>query len=275
MTGTAADCHAHVFDPARYPYRAGAPYIPGPCQAGTPEDLLAVLDAHGFSHALIVGAAPYGTDNRCLLDAIARSRGRFKGIALLEPDAGEARVRELAEGGVVGVRVNLVHDGVEALLGRAGARLLAVIREAGWFCELQYEKDQLLAVAPVLEKARVRLIVDHCGRPDPGRGLAQPGFQTLLALARTTEAVVKLSGPFRFSRAPYPYADADPFVEALLGAFGLERCVWGSDWPFVRLDRRIDYGPTLACLRRWIPQEEARRKVVWETPARLFGFGGP
>ena len=49
--------------------------------------------------------------------------------------------------------------------------------------------------------------------------------------------------------------------------------MWGSDWPFVRTDERIDYGPELACLQRWLPDEADRRKVLWDTPARLFGFG--
>jgi predicted TIM-barrel fold metal-dependent hydrolase len=57
-----------------------------------------------------------------------------------------------------------------------------------------------------------------------------------------------------------------------IDAFTLERCVWGSDWPWVRMDERMDYGPVYACLQRWLPDENDRRKVLWESPARLFGF---
>ncbi len=48
--------------------------------------------------------------------------------------------------------------------------------------------------------------------------------------------------------------------------------MWGSDWPFVRMDERMDYGPPFTCLPRWLPDEGDRRKVLWDTPARLFGF---
>ena len=55
-------------------------------------------------------------------------------------------------------------------------------------------------------------------------------------------------------------------------AFTPQRCVWGSDWPFLRMPMRMDYGPVLANLERWIPDPGARRQVLWETPARLFGL---
>jgi predicted TIM-barrel fold metal-dependent hydrolase len=115
-------------------------------------------------------------------------------------------------------------------------------------------------------------MIDHFARPDPRAGLAQPGFQALLALGQTGNAVVKLSGPFRCSHQPPPYADVEPFIAAAVGAFTLENCVWGSDWPFVRVDERIDYGPELACLARWFPDAGDRAKVLVENPARLFGF---
>jgi hypothetical protein len=38
------------------------------------------------------------------------------------------------------------------------------------------------------------------------------------------------------------------------------------------VDERIDYGPPLTCLQRWLPDAADRRRVLWETPSRLFGF---
>ncbi len=78
------DCHVHVFDPARFPYAADAWYLPSGAETGTAANLGQVLDAHGVQHALIVGPnSGYGLDNRCLLDALARGAGRYKGVALL------------------------------------------------------------------------------------------------------------------------------------------------------------------------------------------------
>ncbi|MEO5696321.1 MAG: amidohydrolase family protein, partial [Burkholderiaceae bacterium] len=113
---------------------------------------------------------------------------------------------------------------------------------------------------------------DHCGRPDALRGIDQRGFQALLEFGREGHHV-KLSGPFRFVNAFAPAAAVEPFVAALLETFTPKRCVWGSDWPFLRLPLRMDYGPVLANLHRWLPDDRDRREVLRETPARLFGFG--
>jgi len=117
----------------------------------------------------------------------------------------------------------------------------------------------------------VLLLFDHCGRPDAGLGVSQLGFKALLDLGRDGH-YVKLSGPFRFFNSFAHDARIEPFVSALLEAFSPERCVWGSDWPFLRMPMRMDYGPVLANLERWLPDERDRRQVLWGTPARLFGF---
>ena len=70
----------------------------------------------------------------------------------------------------------------------------------------------------------------------------------------------------------YPWEDSWPFVQALLEAFTPDRCMWGSDWPFLRAPERIDYGLILALIERLVPDPGDRRKVLWETPLRLFGF---
>jgi predicted TIM-barrel fold metal-dependent hydrolase len=268
----AADCHAHVFCGGSFPYAPDAFYRPEPSQAGTAANFRAVLDAHGMTHGLLVGAAPYGADNRCLLAAIAASGGRFKGIALVTPDAAERELAALAGQGVVGIRINLMSQGMKPLIEPGADRLLARVKELKWFVQVHCQKDELAEAAPILHKAGVRIIVDHFGRPDLKRGLVQLGFETMLEFGRAGNAVVKLSGPFRSSLEGYPYHDVDPFIAAAIDAFTLDNCVWGSDWPFVRMDERVDYGPTFSCLPRWLPDPEDRRKVLWENPARLFGF---
>jgi predicted TIM-barrel fold metal-dependent hydrolase len=207
-----------------------------------------------------------------MLEAIAASRGRFKGIALVKPDITDRDLAKLGGQGVVGVRVNLLNHGLTPLIEPGADRLLARIKELKWFVQIHCEKDELAEAAPMLLKAGVRIMVDHFGRPDIGRGVSQLGFQALLEFGRTGNAVIKLSGPFRSSREGYPYRDVDPFIAQAIEAFTLANCVWGSDWPFVRLNERMDYGPVRSCLDRWLPDPKDRRKVLWENPKRLFGF---
>jgi predicted TIM-barrel fold metal-dependent hydrolase len=266
------DSHCHVFDTARFPYSPDAVYQPPPHEAGTASDLAAVLDAHGLSHALLVNpTSGYRYDNRCMIAAIRNSSGRFKGIARVPPDADENTLSDLDRGGVIGIRLDLIADGVGILEHPAMPGLLAQVRERRWQLHVQCERDQLHEGVAMLRAAKATLVVDHCGRPEPANGVAQLGFQALLELGRDGH-FVKLSGPFRFSREAAPYADTEPFVAALIDAFTVKRCVWGSDWPFLRLGRRMDYGPVLANVERWFPDQRDRRQVLWDTPAKLFGF---
>ena len=50
----AVDCHAHVFCDATYAFAADAVYTPDPSQRGTEASFLCVLDAHGFTHGLLM-----------------------------------------------------------------------------------------------------------------------------------------------------------------------------------------------------------------------------
>jgi predicted TIM-barrel fold metal-dependent hydrolase len=268
----AADCHAHVFCGNRYPHAPDALYAPDVSQAGTAKKFAEVLHAHRFTHALLVGAGVYGADNRCLVDACLESQGHFKGIALVRSEISERELESLDAAGIVGVRINIMNHGMKPLIEPGADALLARLKAMGWFVQIQVAADQLVEAAPILRKAGVRLLIDHIGRPVVSRGVSQPGFQTLLELGREGRAVVKLSGPFRSSEAGYPYTDVDPFVEAAIDAFTLDNCIWGSDWPFVRMDERMDYGLALVCISRWLPDAESRRQVLWDNPQRFFGF---
>ena len=70
-----------------------------------------------------------------------------------------------------------------------------------------------------------------------------------------------------------PHADANRFVARLLAEGGPGRRVWGSDGPFLRTGRRVDYGPMLARLAAWVPDARQRPRILVDTPAELFGFG--
>jgi len=265
------DCHCHVLDPGRHPYLPGVRYAPMGQEVGTAAQFLAVCDAYHIEHALIVGPnSGYGEDNRCLLEVIAGGRGRFKGVAVVANDASAEELAGLRGQGIVGVAVNATYWGVEHYLGIGP--LLRRMEDLGLFLQVQVEGDQLVGLLPLIEGSGVRLVVDHCGRPVPEDGVAQPGFAALLALGRAGRAVIKLSGLQKLSRGSYPYQDAWPYLHALVEAFGLERCVWGSDWPFLRAAERLDYGPLLGLVDRLFPRVEDRRALLWDNPVRVFGF---
>jgi len=266
------DCHCHVVDPARFPYEAGTRYRPTGQEVAPVESLLRIMDGHGVRHAVIVGTnSGYGEDCSPVLDAIARGNGRFKGIAVVAIDIPGAELAHLKAQGVVGVAFNTPFHGAAAYAGAGD--LLRRLCDLDMLLQVQVKDDDLLELLPLVEHSGVRLIVDHCGRPAPGRGLSQPGFRALLDLGRAGRASVKLSGLSQFSNERHPYGDTHDYIHALLDAFTPGRCVWGSDWPFLRATERIDYGPLVSLAETLLPDAATRDAVFWHTPCRLFGFG--
>jgi len=266
------DCHCHVLDPIHFPYRADTFYRPSGQETGSVRQLMQMHDAYGIRHGLIVGPnSGYEEDNRCLLDALDRGGDRYKGIAVVANDITRDALAGLRERGVAGVAFNATHHGVDRYL--SSGDLLVHLLALDMCVSLQVWQDQLVVLAPLFERAPVRLLIDHCGRPSPDSGLQQPGFQELLRLGRSGRAFVKLSGYVKFSREPHPYDDMRPYVEALVDAFTPDACLWASDWPFLRAPTRIDVGPLLTLVERFVPDARDRRKVLWDTPRRVLGFG--
>src|SRR5215217_6372015 len=126
----ACDAHCHVFGPAAtFPFAPGRTYTP----ADAPKERLALLHAAlGLERAVIVQASCHGADNRAMLDAIAASGGRWRGVAIVDDAFTDDDLAALDAQGVRGARFNFVkHLGGlpdAALFDRVVAR----IRTFGW-----------------------------------------------------------------------------------------------------------------------------------------------
>lgn len=265
------DCHNHIFDPQRFPYAPDTRYRPEGVEISTAPQFLALLNQHGVQKALLVEPnSGYDLDNRCLLDAIAQSQGRFKGIAVVRHDCTTAELLALKQKGIVGAAINPTFHGSDYY--RDAGALADRLAELDLFLQVQTEGDQMLDMLPLINGTRARVLIDHCGRPLPENGLGQKGFQALLDLADNGRTAVKLSGHVKFSREFYPYRDTWPYMRALAEAFTLEACVWGSDWPCLRARERVSYEKMLELVETLFPAAEDRHKLLWTTPCKLFGF---
>ncbi|HEV3426374.1 MAG TPA: amidohydrolase family protein [Paraburkholderia sp.] len=265
------DCHCHVFDPVRFPYREDTAYRPAQQELGTPTQFVRVMDTYGVRHALLVGpTSGYRTDNRCLIDTLERWEGRFRGIAVVDSNIDRGELVALRRAGVVGVAFNPAMEGLD-LVTRAGP-LFALLADLGMIAQVQVEGEQMSALGEWLARQPTTIVVDHCGRPQSESGISQAGFDALLRLADSGRTYVKLSGWQKYSSGPHPYEDTWPYAHALLRTFGAERCVWGSDWPFLRAPERLDYGPLLTLFASIVRDPVVRRQIQWDTARRLFGF---
>lgn len=263
----AVDTHAHVIgQPPAHPFVADRSYTPEPA---TPESYLAMLDATGMSYGVLVQVSVHGTDNRLMVETLKAHPDRLRGIAVIPLGLPDKELAALKDAGVVGLRLNILYGGgvgFEQLDDYA-----ALAAEMGWHLQFLIDAGDLPALAPKLAKLPVPFVVDHWGHFPVSRGIADPGFQTLVSLVRDG-AWVKLSGAYRNTVEGPPYADTIPFAR-LLHQAAPERCVWGSDWPHVaHWQHMMNVGDLLDLLADWVPDPAARNRVLTDNAHRLYGF---
>ena len=265
------DCHAHVIDPTNFPYSKDVAYKPIGQEIGTTAQFLQVMKWYGVKHALLVQPnSGYGNDNSCMLDAIAKGEGRFKGVAIIDLEADVATLKEFQAQGIVGAAINPTFYDNDYYKHANG--LMKRLADLDMFLNLQVVNDQFLMYEPWIESIPVKVLIDHVGRPTPSAGLSQPAFAAMLRLAKTGRVNVKISGYMKFAKLPYPFEDCWPFVRAVVEAFTLDHCMWASDWPYLRAPERQDYGPLVQLAGQLFPNANERRKLFWDTPNRLFKF---
>jgi len=176
------DCHVHVFDPVRFPYTPGNPNLPAGQEIGTAAQIDRVFAAHGVRGALLVQPnSGYGEDNRCLLAAIAGSGGRFRGIAVVPPDATLDQLAALKAEGIVGVAFNLAFHGPDHYRGTEA--LIARLAELDLILQLQVERDQLLDFLPGSAPRRFACSLTIAAARTPPRVRASPASKRCSASA--------------------------------------------------------------------------------------------
>ncbi len=264
----ACDTHVHIWGPFdRFPVAKGAPYTP---PERTRDDLVALHERLGVDRAVIVQTTVYKSDNRAMLDGIARSGGRWRGVALIDEHFTDADFLSLHEGGVRGVRFGFVKHlgGVPdlALVRRTAARIAPM----GWHLVLHLDAGNIPEFIDFFGELSLPVVVDHMGRVPVRDGLDQPPFRILLDLLKRPNWWVKVSGAERISETGPPFADAIPFAQRLIEA-APGRVLWGTDWPHPN----VRWEPDEADLVDLLPSfagAAARHKVLVDNPARLYGF---
>ena len=113
----ACDCHAHVFGPQRrYPFAPNHGYVPPEASI---DDYVRTLRAIGCERAVIVHPSVYGTDNRCIVDALLSGKFAFRGVAVIDDKTTDSELEDMHQAGVRSVRLNLKSKGSVVALDAA------------------------------------------------------------------------------------------------------------------------------------------------------------
>jgi predicted TIM-barrel fold metal-dependent hydrolase len=296
------DSHLHVWASSKdAAARKRFPYSQDPPDAlqnvASIDQLVATLNENGVHGALLVQPINYKFDHSYVLHAMKTNPTRFKGMLLHDPSLAEHdavdRLEDLALQGFVGVRFNpylwpkaAADDGGGwSPMSEQGGGGLAVYKRCGQlnipvgimcFQGLRLHYDdilQLLKASPTTV-----MVLDHFGfttiQNDNSDDVV---FQKLLDLAQYPQVMVKISALFRLGD------DASPLYERvrterflpLLQAFGADRLMYGSDFPYVlEQPPEKNYGGMMDLVSSWIQKEQDKKMIMGGTAEKAFGPWG-
>ncbi len=276
------DTHLHLIDRSRlrYPWLANVPalnrdfshntYAREAAQAGIAAALHMEVDvdpADIEAESEVVRELSQAPET-LIRGAIAACRPEEPGF----PDYLE-RVR--ADGLVKGLRrvLHVVPDDVsESLLFRENIRLLSGTGLPFDLCLRADQLDKGIALADAAPNGQ--FVLDHCGNPDIRAKAEHPWQESIAELARRPNVAAKISGIItNADPARWTATDLRPTVEHVIGCFGWDRVVWGSDWPVCTL---------AGALTAWVAATHAvlegasldeRRKLLSGNANRLWKLG--
>jgi predicted TIM-barrel fold metal-dependent hydrolase len=234
------DAHVHVYtaDTTRYPL--AAPWTPADMVPAsfTAEELFQHAKPAGIDRVNLIQIRFYGFDNSYMLDTIDRYPDVFVGTAVIDPLAehpgrlmtalAKRRVRAFR------IRPELSKQPVERWLRPEGyARMFAAGAKNRQAMSCLIEPNCL----PELDRMCMAfpdtpVIIDHLCRIGLDGVIRNEDVAALCKVAKHENVMVKVGGFYALGQKRPPYDDLVPVIQAVIQAFGPDRCMWESDSPY-------------------------------------------
>jgi len=271
------DSQVHAYE-RNHPGRPWVGTLVGPEEV-TGDQMVAAMDEVGVDGAILVSPfSMYAYDASYAFDVYAKHPGRF---GLVKPvDPGDPGVAETiadwkAARGTVGIRIFLrdnapedpADPGLNRVLAEAARHSLAV----NMACWGRLEQAKGLAA----RNPNTQLVIDHLGLQQPFEPPppAQPwaNLPNVLRLAEHPNVAIKISGACTLSHEPFPYKDIWDPLGRIFDAFGMQRCLWGTDW--TRAVKLLTYKEGVEAFRLSDPLSESDRALLMgESLTRIYNW---
>ena len=268
----AVDAHCHVFGPSdKFPYSPIRKYTP--FDAPT-QKLFALRDYLGFDKNVLVQASCHGKNNDAMVDCLNLSKGKARGVAIVDPSISDEELEALDKAGVRGVRFNFLKRLVDPTPKSEYLKIAKRVAKMGWHVVVYFEAEELEDIAPFLQSIPTLVVIDHMGRPDVALGAGHKQFKRFVKLMSDNPNFwVKVSCPERLSIEGAPYNDVVPFARTLVERFP-DRVLWGTDWPHPNMKTHTpDDGLLVDRIPHIAPTAELQRKLLVDNPMNLYWPG--
>jgi len=151
---------------------------------------------------------------------------------------------------------------------------ISKLQQFGLSYDVLISPEQLPS-ATVLVKAfpNQQFIIDHIAKPFIEKGEMEPWKTNIEALAKFPNVYCKLSGLVTEAKLnQWMYNDFVPYIDVVFEAFGVERVLYGSDWPVCLL--AANYGEQLEVLKRYISRfsEDEKTNIMGGNAIKLYNL---
>jgi predicted TIM-barrel fold metal-dependent hydrolase len=230
------DSQVHAYE-RNHPGRPWAGFLTGPDEV-TGEAMVAAMEAVGVAGAVLVSPfSLYGYDASYALEVSKQHPGRFglvKPVNPTDPAVAKTIADWAATPGTIGIRLMLQRDAATDPADPGLNRVLVAAAQYNLPVNIMGTGRLDQVAQMVARNPQTQVVLDHLGLPQPFEPPAPPepfaDLPKLLALAQYANVAVKISGACTLSHAPFPFPDIWDPLARIFDAFGLQRCLWGTDW---------------------------------------------
>lgn len=265
-SNVACDCHMHIFD-GRFPFAIPTPLKP--TIPATASDYLTLRRTLNLTRCVIVQPSGYGTDNRCLLDALHQLGASARGVAVVDDTVSDDQLHDLHHAGVRGIRFNLVQSGATRI--EMLRTLAARVAGLGWHIQVHCQPETLAQIHPALASLPTDVVLDHMALagtvPQDARHLGT--VQRLLQQGKTW---IKLSAPYLNDWRPDGTNDDLARIVRTFVTTAADRLVWASDWPHISESVLPDDTRMFDAIRSWVADDRLWADILSRNPTTLYDF---
>ena len=272
---TGIDSHQHFWEIGRfsYPWMSGVPELK---RDFLPQDLKPNLESCGISKSIIVQALTSIEEPLWLLE-IADQYDFIAGVVGwvdLEADDVEKTIQNLRSNSkLLGIR-HLVHDEIDDdwILRPKVVRGLKILASLGLTYDLLLKPRHLKFIPELMSLVPdLKAVVDHISKPNISKQEIEPWQSDLAEVAKIDGMYCKFSGMVteadfsKWSDLQNQSGLVDviahhlaPYAEIVKSLFGIDRLIWGSDWPVctIAVPYEVGYSAALKSLGDLQKQEK-------------------
>ncbi len=240
-----------------------------------PEHLQPILEHYDFQGTVVVQSDQSPAENRFQLENAER-HPFIKAVVgwadLQSPDL-DAQLRAYQQfPKLKGFRSMLQSDPDRSLMLRPDFQAgIAKLQEYGYTFDLLVLPDQLkYAEALVAAFPGQRFVLNHIGKPNIRQRQFEDWVADIKALAAHDHVYCKVSGMVTEADLRlWKFEDFKPYIDTIFDYFGIQRVMYGSDWPVCRL--AATFGEVMQILENYTaPFTREERSLFWAQNAIRF-----